>query len=76
MFLDVVQEDVQMQVMFNMGQLEKMGYASASELDRVRKEVRVGDWYRMGSPISSVFHITHITPQNSPAVLAVRVRVN
>lgn len=47
MFLDVVQEDVRMQVMFNLGQLEKLGYASASQLDRVRKEIRVGDWYRM-----------------------------
>jgi lysyl-tRNA synthetase class 2 len=46
-FIDLVHDDVRLQVMCNLGFLEKKGYLSSSQLDRFRKEITVGDYYGM-----------------------------
>jgi lysyl-tRNA synthetase class 2 len=46
-FIDLVQDDVSVQVMCNLGLLEKKAYSSTSSLERFRKRIRVGDYYGM-----------------------------
>ncbi|KAF2429468.1 class II aaRS and biotin synthetase [Tothia fuscella] len=45
-FVDVVQDDSQLQIMINLGFMEKKGYHSHPELERFAKEIRVGDFYQ------------------------------
>jgi hypothetical protein len=46
-FIDLVHDDVSVQVMCNLGMLEKKGYQSSSVLERFRRRIHVGDYYGM-----------------------------